>query len=53
MPRYNVQAKEEWAYSLEADTLEEAKRKVEEEAYRLKVEMLGFEIESIEEVENA
>jgi len=55
MPKktYIIEAKERWLYRLEADTLEEAMQLAEEEAYRHKREMRGFEFIRVEEDEDA
>jgi hypothetical protein len=48
--RYRVLAREVWSYSVDAVSEEEAAFLVDNEGYKHKTEMRGFEIEDIEEV---
>ena len=51
MPSYRAKAIEAWDYFVEADNEEEARRKLEEEAYRYRNYMIGVTITFVEEVE--
>jgi len=50
MPSYRAKAIEAWDYFVEADNEEEARRKLEEEAYRYRNYMIGVTITFVEEV---
>jgi len=51
MPSYRAKAIEAWDYFVEADNEEEARRKLEEEAYRYRNYLIGVTITFVEEVE--
>lgn len=50
MKTYRAKAIEAWDYFVEADNEEEARRKLEEEAYRYRNYMIGVTITFVEEV---